>query len=293
MTTPFPFVAAQVLTANELNSITNLPSSTKTVSYTLVASDAGKRIVMNSASSTTITVNTSLFTAGDVVELSNIAVGVCTVTAGTATVSSAGPLAIPQYGGGRLVFTSASAAIYFPSAVTVAAPAASGLTFITRQTFSAVTSFSLTNVFSSTYTNYLIQVTGLFSASNGSNLSWRVGSSGSAYTGSDYNQASLRFAGGADASSETLNTDKWPAVAAYLSSSSSALSSMNSVLFNPNTTARTTMVSQTGGARDAPLSSQQTVGTLNTATQYTDLFYINTDSSNTSGIVTVYGYANS
>ena len=123
MTTPFPFVAAQVLTASELNSITNLPSSTKTVSYVLIAGDAGKRIVMNAAGSTTITANTSIFSAGDVVELSNIGAGTCTLTAGTATVSSAGPLAIPQYGGGRLVFTSASAAIYFPSAVTVASSA--------------------------------------------------------------------------------------------------------------------------------------------------------------------------
>ena len=139
MTTPFPFVAAQVLTASELNSITNLPSSTKTVSYVLVAGDAGKRIVMNAAGSTTITVNTSLFSAGDVVELSNINMGVCTLTAGTATVSSAGPLAIPQYGGGRLVFTSASAAIYFPSAVTASSGAVVQVKSTTlTSTFSAV-----------------------------------------------------------------------------------------------------------------------------------------------------------
>ena len=123
MTTPFPFVAAQVLTAQELNSITNLPSSTKTVSYVLTIANLGSRVVMNAAGSTTITANTSIFSAGDVVELSNIGAGTCTLTAGTATVSSAGPLAIPQYGGGRLVFTSASAAIYFPSAVTVASSA--------------------------------------------------------------------------------------------------------------------------------------------------------------------------
>jgi len=288
------FVANTILTAAQLNTLQtndyNQTVSTKTASYTLVATDVGTKIVMNSASATTITVNTSLFAAGDNLTIANIGAGVCTVTAGTATVSSAGPLAIPQYGGGTLYFTSAGVSTFFGSA----GPAASSaLTFITRQTFSAVTSFSLTNVFSATYTNYLIQVTGLFSASNGSNLSWRVGTSGSADTGSNYNQASLRYAGGADAPSETLNTDKWPAVSSYLSSSSSALSSINSVLFNPNTTARTTMVCQTGGSRDSALSTQQTIGTLNTATQYTDLFYINTDSSNTSGIVTVYGYANS
>ena len=139
MTTPFPFVAAQVLTASELNSITNLPSSTKTANYVLTIANVGSRVVMNAAGSTTITVNTSIFSAGDIVELSNIGAGVCTLTAGTATVSSAGPLAIPQYGGGRLVFTSASAAIYFPSAVTASSGAVVQVKSTTlTSTFSAV-----------------------------------------------------------------------------------------------------------------------------------------------------------
>ena len=139
MTTPFPFVAAQVLTANELNSITNLPSSTKTANYVLTIANAGSRVVMNAAGSTTITANTSIFSAGDIVELLNIGAGICTVTAGTATVSSAGPLAIPQYGGGQLVFTSASAAIYFPSAVTASSGAVVQVKSTTlTSTFSAV-----------------------------------------------------------------------------------------------------------------------------------------------------------
>jgi hypothetical protein len=70
---------------------------------------------MNSASATTITVNTALFSAGQSVWLQNIGVGVCTVTAGTATVTTAGSLAMAQYQGGELYFTSASAAIFFPS----------------------------------------------------------------------------------------------------------------------------------------------------------------------------------
>jgi len=118
------FTSGQVLTAAQMNAVQgndyNQTVSTKTASYTLVATDKGTRVVMNSASATTITVNTSLFTAGDTLVLQNIGAGVCTVTAGTATVSSAGPLAIPQYGSGTLYFTSAGVAIYFPSAVTVA-----------------------------------------------------------------------------------------------------------------------------------------------------------------------------
>jgi hypothetical protein len=119
------FTAAQVLTAAQMNAVQsndfNQTVSTKTASYTLVAADKGTRIVMNVASANTVTVNTSLFSAGDTLVIQNIGAGVTTVTAGTATVSSAGPLAIPQYGSGTLYFTSAGVAIYFPSAVTATA----------------------------------------------------------------------------------------------------------------------------------------------------------------------------
>jgi hypothetical protein len=65
------------------------------------------------AGSTTITVNTSLFAAGDRVFIQNLGVGVCTVTAGTATVATSGSLVLAQNQGGELSFTSASAAIFF------------------------------------------------------------------------------------------------------------------------------------------------------------------------------------
>jgi hypothetical protein len=62
MTTPFPFVSGQVLTAEQLNDIQNLPISDKTASYTLLVTDVTKRTIMNSASATTITVDDSIFT---------------------------------------------------------------------------------------------------------------------------------------------------------------------------------------------------------------------------------------
>ena len=114
------FTSGQVLTAAQMNAVQandyNQTVSTKTASYTLVAADKGTRVVMNSASATTITVNTSLFSAGDTLILQNINTGVCTVTAGTATVSTAGSLAIPQNGSGVLYFTSAGVSIFYPSA---------------------------------------------------------------------------------------------------------------------------------------------------------------------------------
>lgn len=120
------FVADTILTAAQMNALQgndyNQTVSTKTASYTLVAADKGTKIVMNSASATTITVNTSLFSAGDNLTILNISSGVCTVTAGTATVSTTGSLALAQNGGGTLYFTSAGVSVFQANGVTAAAP---------------------------------------------------------------------------------------------------------------------------------------------------------------------------
>jgi hypothetical protein len=124
MALPTVFTSGDVFTAANANLLRsnqyNKTTSTKTVSYVLVAADVGTRVLMNAAGSTTITVNTSLFAAGDTLEISNIGAGVCTITSGTCTVTSSSNLALAQYVSGTLFFTSASAAIFIASAVTSA-----------------------------------------------------------------------------------------------------------------------------------------------------------------------------
>lgn len=177
------FTSGQVLLASQLNAVQandyNQTVSTKTASYTLVAADKGTRVVMNVATANTVTVNTSLFSAGDTLVIQNIGVGVTTVTAGTATVSSAGPLAIPQNGSGTLYFTTAGVALFFPSA----GPAASsGLTFITTTTFTD--DVSINNCFSATYDNYKVVITKVVASSGA--MSWRFRTSGTDNTNSNY-----------------------------------------------------------------------------------------------------------
>jgi len=113
------FSVGQVLTAAQVNALQandyNQTVSNKTASYTLVAADKGTRITMSSTSATTITVNNSLFSAGDTLFIQNINSGVSTITAGTATVTTSASLALAQWEGGTLYFTSASAAIFFKS----------------------------------------------------------------------------------------------------------------------------------------------------------------------------------
>lgn len=112
------FTTGQVLTAAQMTSLQQTAmlggdTTAKTISYTLVAADAGATVAMSNAGSTTITVNTSLFAAGDIVTIHNRGAGVCTITAGTATVNTSGSLILAQYQGGVLYFTSTSAAIFF------------------------------------------------------------------------------------------------------------------------------------------------------------------------------------
>jgi hypothetical protein len=92
-----------------------------------VAADAGTVVQMNSASATTITVNTALFAAGDTVQIQNVGSGICTVTAGTATVNTAGSLALSQWEGGQLYFTATGASVFFD----VVQAAGGGMTLIT------------------------------------------------------------------------------------------------------------------------------------------------------------------
>lgn len=112
------FTTGDVLTAAAMESLQQTAmgggaATAKTTSYTLVAGDAGTTIIMNSGSATTITVNTGLFAAGDTVNIQNIGAGICTVTAGSATVNTAGSLALNQYEGGVLYFRSTSASTFF------------------------------------------------------------------------------------------------------------------------------------------------------------------------------------
>ena len=111
------FTTGQVLTAAQMTSLQgndyNQTVNGKTANYVLVNTDVGTRISMNSASATTITVNTSLFAAGDQVYVVNIGAGTCTITAGTATVTTSGSLALGQYDSGTLYFTATGSAIFF------------------------------------------------------------------------------------------------------------------------------------------------------------------------------------
>jgi len=186
------FTAGQILTAAQVTALQandyNQTVSAKVASYVLTAADKGTRITMSSASATTITVNTSLFTAGDSLRIQNIGAGACVVTAGTATVTSAGPLSIPQWGGGQLYFTSASAAVYFPDAVTAST---SGLVCVKAETaFSGAATITADGIFTSSYTNYVLQIQA--NSASSADLTLQLRASGVTATATNYNQQKIQ-----------------------------------------------------------------------------------------------------
>jgi len=297
------FTAGQVLTAVQMDNLQandyNQTVSTKTASYTLVAADKGTRVVMNSASATTITVNTSLFSAGDTLILQNISTGVCTVTAGTATVATAGSLAIPQNGSGILYFTSAGVSIFYPSA---GAATASALTLVTatstantggtvtssngRVTVAGSSSVSLNGVFTSTYHNYVILVDTLEAAAVGpNNINLRLRAASSDTSSSTYYAGQIygTYAGTAGGSANN-GVAQFPIVG--LKTTKQQMAKIE--VFSPQAATITTIHS-IGVSNDA---QSNFAGYQDGATQY-DGFTLFMATSNFSGNITVYAYQKS
>lgn len=280
------FTSGQVLTAAQVNALQandfNQTVSTKTANYTLVAADKGTRVVMNVSSASTVTVNTSLFSAGDTLVIQNIATDATVVTAGTATVSTAGSLSIPQFGSGTLYFTSASAAIFFPSA---GPPASSGMTFISTTTLSG-TQTIIANCFSATYTHYEVRFSNFVV---GGEINFRYGTSGTPDTGSNY----CNFGIAPDGSSVNLGTYRFDASSnnlisnAYTARGNSSFLSISS----PFETVKTTFANNGSGSNAGNTIGSVNGGLVNTSTSYTDLVLLFPSGPITSGTCSIYGLA--
>lgn len=285
------FTSGQTLTAAQMTSLQandyNQTVSTKTTSYTLVAADVGTRVVMNSASATTITVNTSIFAAGDTLFIQNIGAGVCTVTAGTCTVSTSGTLALVQNAGGTLYFTSASAAIFFASGV---AASAGGLVFLSGASFSAAATVSLAaNTFSATYRNYLLNIN-LTTGVDGTALSWRGRSSGTDNSNANYSfvLSGRRYS---DNVATTAGNGVTQTSARLTLMTSGNSNSVTATFFAPQLASRTSFVtSATGRGTGDPDGALTGGGFFDAATQFDALSFF-TATGTITGTYEVYGYA--
>jgi len=277
------FVADTILTAAQMNALQandyNQTVSTKTASYTLVAADKGTKIVMNSASATTITVNTSLFSAGDTLTILNIAAGVCTVTAGTATVSTTGSLALAQNGGGTLYFTSAGVSVFQADGVTAAA---GGLTLISTVTSTTAATIIFDGVFTATYTNYLILHT--LKASAGITLNGNLRLAGVTVAGTAYSRQRTKSYSTTVTGDASTSGSTW-----YGPPLATNYSGHRWEIFGP-AIAQSTGAINMGGDGVATLDMVTSSGYMATATAYDGIIYT-TSSGTVTGTSSVYGYS--
>ena len=248
------FTVGQVLTASQMTNLQQTAmgggsTTAKTASYTLVAADAGTVVQMNSATATIITVNTALFAAGDTVQIQNVGAGVCTVTAGTATVSTAGSLALSQYEGGQLYFNTTSAALFFD--LVQASGGASALTFITGATFTtAATVSTAASTFTSTYDNYFITVD-ISASTNNTTFSLRLRAGGTDNTSANYYSAQI--GNGIDGTQQYKNALSATSGNIFDITSSTDFTSMSFYVHSPQLSGRNTKcygvasASSTGG----------------------------------------------
>ena len=278
------FTAGQVLTAAQVNALQandyNQTVSTKTGDYVLVAADKGTRVVMNSGSAQTITVNTGLFSAGDTLFIQNIGAGVCTITAGTATVSTAGSLALAQNAGGTLYFTSAGVSIFFP---TVSSAGAQGLTLVKAQTIgSAVASVTVSAAFSATYDNYKIILSGGANSLDAQIIGMSLGATATGYY---HSQASANYSAGTFVGYNGSNVSSFGRVG---DASTNQLTMNLDVLspFNAKYTVVNGSISEAGTAGAAGAVN----GVLRNTTSYTAFTLTPSSGTMTGGTIFVYGY---
>jgi len=154
------------------------------------------------------------------------------------------------------------------------------LVHINTTDFSAASSVSLDNVFTSDYDNYRVMFTG--SSSAGGTLLMRLRSSGSDATGSDYSRQLLESYG------TTVLASSATATSVYVTWLSTILGFMALDMFSPHLSVLTAYSSMGG----KPSNSIQVIGHHNVASSYDGLTIYPTSGTIT-GTIRVYGYRNS
>jgi hypothetical protein len=241
---------------------------------------------MNSASATTITVNTSIFAASDVVEIANIGAGVCTITAGTCTVGSTGTLALAQNATGKLIFISASAAIYLAGGV---AASSGGFVFISGTTFSAASTVSLpASTFSATYTNYKIIYSVTAASTDSTPINVRLRASGTDSSAASYSNAGVTYQIGATTigAANILGGTAWQ----FTQFNTNDRNKVVLDVFSPQVAADTHFIWDTYGRVGGSQGGGHGNGEFRAATQFDSLTLFPTAGTIT-GSYQVYGYA--
>jgi len=285
------FSSGQTLLSSQMNDLQtndfNQTVSTKTAAYTFVVGDRGTRVVLNDTTARTFTIDDAIFSAGDTIQVHNINTGVLTIAAGAGvTLNGADVLTVAQYQGGTIFFTSASSAIFFPTAKTVAA---AGLVFVTSATFSASAAVAFANdTFTSTYNNYLV-VMNFGSSASSTTLALQVRDNSGTKSTSNYfsGTTAMRYTG--STANRNTNAGSSATLFGMGGSGSNAIENVMFMVSNPTSATSNTVCTFYFYADDAGGAGGVRYGE---AEAHTGLVF--TPSSGTiTGTYRVYGIANS
>jgi hypothetical protein len=139
--------------------------------YTFALTDVGKTVTASNAAASTYTIPPTASVAwptGTTLEVTNLGAGVVTFAAGAGVTVTNTANTLAQYQSANLIRTGLNA-----WTVTPTSGGSSGLTLLNATTFSASSAVNISNVFSSTYTNYRILIDTLASAGGAVNMKFR------------------------------------------------------------------------------------------------------------------------
>ena len=280
------FTAGAVLTAANLNTAFNALTfrAVTGTSDTFLLADNGGAVSFSNASPITATVppfSSVAYANGTVIQLLNLGAGVVTVTAGVGVTLNGSSVAIAQNTGGTLIKTATNTWYFLPSAST-----GSGLVHLNTYDFSAASSFSISNVFSATYTHYRVMLNAVASADVQIRFRLRVGGVDSTAASSDF-QLTTGASGTVGTVRSTGQTYNY-LVRVPATGSNYAFAQMDisqpfvavPTLYNNNS------MYWTG------INQLAVAGIHNVSTSYDSITFL-TDTGNITGSVSIFGYARS
>jgi hypothetical protein len=232
-----------------------------------------------------------VFTAGEVLTASNVQNYLqdqaVMVFGGTAARSSA--IGTANFEEGMLtyltdvdklqVYTGAAFADVYPAAAST-----QGLTLINTTSFSGVASQSINDVFSATYTNYLIRIEDFIISTANDDIFLRMRVGGADLSGSVYAYQYSQQSGSTGAISRATSQNK----ALIGSAANTDKNSIIIDIFSPFET-KTTLLGSTGICTINTIRQDQVSNVVGNTTSYTG-FTIFPNSNNLSGTICVYGY---
>jgi len=256
----------------------------QTATYTTVLTDAGKTIVMNVGSANDLTIQasgTAAYETGTMIRVVNKGTGATTVKPAGGVTLNGGNITLAQNQSATVVNIATD--IWSPVS-TPAAAAASGLTLISTNSYSAASSVIINNCFNSTYDNYLVLMK--CSASTALTVKLRLRVGGTDNTANSYTTQRTAANDVSISGARTLDTSF-----VWANYDSSTLNNTTATIFSPAIAEATTLTSLNQRSTNTSITETfSSVHTVNTAYDGMDLF---TTSGTITGTIKIFGYQNS